>query len=918
MSSVFITRMIRYQKYFFEFSLFFILLYVFNNFFIYQNFFSFILNSPDVSVFNSLKSQILSNLKQNSFSFDFLYDIRLKGYLFLKINILIIYFLKFEFFTYLLQSFILINILYYTRKILHFFYPNILILDTYLIFIFLLIPSFLLIFLLQGKEILILYSNAVLTYNFLKFSDTNEINKKHLNLKVIFNYFSFTLALIIILYSKEYLLLLYLFFTVSVIAMTSVYSLFFNKKIVINYNYFVILIIIIFFYLLNYYQLLSYGCDIYDVDCIKQNNSILFFSNITSTDLVDIAYNWKHTFFIPNFIDNLLSDLSKLRIHMINYNLSLNANLVFGENYKPSSFYEFLTFIPINIYYSLFYPSLTFWINADSFFKILISYESLLITLSFSSFFVLYKNFSNKHFILIFFFMFFSYIHCYIAPNIGTYFRYRSVFLIFIILLGFINWMHILKNLFNFISDFFATNETVKLQIHTIKKHSTIVTISLIITIFLLILRDIFILSYAYSYSYVSHLFLILSFINILTFSLTNPIIDSIVNKKLVDLNFYVNKFIHLSIMFTFFIVIIALFFLYFNFDSNFYNYINVFSVSILIITIPFNAIFSSFLIKKNVPYLPYVIQLIVHIFIFPLFIYFKPDINNILFILALATLITSFVLFLYSLKFNYKISTLSFNRFSSFNILELAKNILNYFLLNSYLFLLIVFVFLYHSNLLLSTYISLKLILGLVTLFISLSTSIFSEHFNRSMDSVSVNFNLFYQLTINILLLLFIVIIIIIPFLLPILKIFLSTVDDEYIRILYNTIISSLILLPVLVCLNMINKLFSAANMIKDFIIINLLMIAVFIPSVLFGNFNHSILIFKLCITLFILNSILLLKIFGKSHMFIKINFVQILSIISIFLCYIIISFTLSYIYLLIILLLPMTIYYFFKLDAK
>ena len=144
---------------------------------------------------------------------------------------------------------------------------------------------------------------------------------------------------------------------------------------------------------------------------------------------------WNYSFYIPDFIENIFKKFTSIRYHFIDYNISINANTIVTQNIIPKSIFDFFYHFPYLLFKSFLSINLLFSSEKNILYLALI-FEQLIICFALI-FFVFNKNKNFLLYFLIFIFLSTSFLYFYANPNLGTFYRYKAIFQIPIILLSF-------------------------------------------------------------------------------------------------------------------------------------------------------------------------------------------------------------------------------------------------------------------------------------------------------------------------------------------------------------------------------------------------------------------------------------------------------------------------------------------------
>ena len=146
--------------------------------------------------------------------------------------------------------------------------------------------------------------------------------------------------------------------------------------------------------------------------------------------------NYTYSPYIFDFIENEYIKVISLRNHFIQYNLSINSNTLISTNLY-NDIYDFFIYLPILLNESILIPY-PFWSinNKNEIFSILVNFEMVFMYSFYIIILINIKKLNSFEIILIFFMIFSCSLLFFVNPNIGTYYRIRQPFNLFIILIS--------------------------------------------------------------------------------------------------------------------------------------------------------------------------------------------------------------------------------------------------------------------------------------------------------------------------------------------------------------------------------------------------------------------------------------------------------------------------------------------------
>ena len=283
-------------------------------------------------------------------------------------------------------------------------------------------PSFIYIFNSSGKEAMTITIFLVYLTFLIRIKKNYDIS--------LFNIIIFIFTIILLQFLRpHYCALLFL--------LTLTYLLFYlfnfsmNKKIVFNITKLILSFLIVYFIFVffievsleNFNQISQTTINKYNEDQIKALNNKYIFS-------------YEYSPYIFDFIENVYIKVISLRNHFIQYNLSINSNTLISTNIY-NNIYDFFIYLPILLTESILIPY-PFWSinNKNEIFSILVNFEMIFMYSFYIILLINIKKLNSFEIILILFIIFSCSLLFFINPNIGTYYRIRLPFNLFIILIS--------------------------------------------------------------------------------------------------------------------------------------------------------------------------------------------------------------------------------------------------------------------------------------------------------------------------------------------------------------------------------------------------------------------------------------------------------------------------------------------------
>ena len=574
-------------------------------------FFQFIIQSPDILYFNN----ILESISNNDLSIIFTGSY--------PINVQIDYLFSSQY-EQLITDIIFLFISIYLIGHLINFYFNI---NKYISLLILFIPSFSYIFMLNIKDFYLFFTITLFAFSYHLFNNLNFNIKKLYN---IINYISLIFLILITTYFFYFTKFYIFIYLIISIFLFNTYFLIINKiqnvKIKFNILFFSLL------YLFSYILILL----LFDKSNVLGTTLITgedgYFSDYEKNELI-----WKYSYYIPDFIENIIKKFTSIRYHFIHYNMSINANTIVTENIIPQSFFNFIYYFPYLLFKSILSIDLIFNSQKYNILYLALIFEQLIICFSLF-FFIFNKDKNFLFYFLVFIFLSTSFLYFYVNPNLGTFYRYKAIFQIPIILLSFSSVNYFVKKI---IYKKIIPNFNLNLNI--------IILISS--AVFLFLLRDIIIFNLIKDIYFLQFTVFCLIILSLFSHLVTSPTISTLLiyNMKR-DYGFINSYLITISIIG---LLLIFLLILFINPDN---QYIQIFKANflylyLLFLSVPINAILSSLMIKHDKKINIFSLQLIVPIITLSILLFSYSSILNLFLIMVISTYLYSFIMLIYVVR---------------------------------------------------------------------------------------------------------------------------------------------------------------------------------------------------------------------------------------------------------------------------
>ena len=718
----------------------------------------------------------------------------------------------------------------------------------------LLFPSFIYSFNSSGKESIVITLFLVILLFFLKIYKNHSIS--------IWNFITITITFLLLYFLKPHFSFM-IFFYILLTIFLLIFNLNKNKKKIFEFSK------LVFSFTIIYVSFFLIG----------ENFIVLFKIISVPNPIIEIQSNDYIPISSPNFIDIFFNSVFELRSHFIEHNM----NHVNDINYLDiNTISKFFIYAPKLLIESILlpYPFKTVSENYDLFVT-LINFEMILLYLLLSSIIINIRKISNYEIYIILFICTCCFIIYFINPNIGTHVRSRQPFMLILILLCLKNWLY----LFMYFYQKFLINNSIKLTNSFIYKifSDSFLNIILILSFTLLVFfREFYFIKLIGINNDLSVYLLTITLLSILSNAFNLPLADLLVTSKRINKTMLsqdsFNTIISLSFIIILFIILFILnsdyFFHFFDIDYNI-NFSFIFIFSIFLISVPFNALFVSYLNFINKSIIPFSFQLIIPIcsLFFIILFYDNLKLTHIYLSIGIGIFLNSFLL-LIAAKLNqfnfFNYWNYSFNFFSFYSLKKLLLLFLSLFLLNSFILISIYYVEFSNSNDFPIINIGFRFVLLVSALISAIITSLILPLINENNN-----------FTKNILLKLFIIIFAMLIF--TIVFIFLSF--DNIISFLIGDINSNEIInihsilsaifkiIPLFVMVGLLLKYFTLLNKIHIFLKVTILYLLIYIFILQYFNANLNIALVSS--TLAIIYSFYILTLIFSTNLSFKFRFI-------------------------------------------
>lgn len=502
--------------------------------------------------------------------------------------------------------------------------------------------------------------------------------------------------------------------TIKLLGFTFIFFILYCYRPHLSYMIFILSVITLLFFMINLSKnkliIMNFIKLIFPMSLIYLSFTFISIDFLTTFNLInqDIITEFKdlnnnNLSYTPNYFQDLNNKIFALRNHFIQHSLLVGSTNLISADIHSLNLTNIFIYIPKLMFEGVLTPyPFTLTGNSNDIFLILTNFEMIILYILYSSLLINFKNLKNYEFILIIFAICACAFLLFINPNIGSHYRLRQPFIIILIILSFKNWIFISENIYQkYVQDIY--NLSNKFIYKFLENGLLNIFLILLFSLFIFF-REIIFINYMGINSDISIYFLTITFLSIVANSLNIPLTDILLTERKSDKQFITFEIVNLFINITLFVFLfIILFFLNapsifkllnINYHLNFY-YILIFSI--VLISIPVNALFSSYLFFMNKSRITYSLQLIVPITSIITVYFFKEvlSLKHIFLSISLGIFLNSLLLIIISKinNFNYiifsqfSIKRLKFIYFSKLFIISFSLFLINSFILISILF---------------------------------------------------------------------------------------------------------------------------------------------------------------------------------------------------------------------------------------
>lgn len=169
--------------------------------------------------------------------------------------------------------------------------------------------------------------------------------------------------------------------------------------------------------------------------------------NLEGNYLAD--WKWQESDYIPARVDSLLMKVSALRVHFVNYGVSIESGSIVDAHVKPESADQAISYLPRALLVGLFAPFPDFWVEKLSLPRIIGALETLMFYLFFPGIlFILRHRLSRPLLACLVVAGAVMVVNAFVSPNMGTLHRVRYGQWFVFLLIGSCGWVMLLDRLF--------------------------------------------------------------------------------------------------------------------------------------------------------------------------------------------------------------------------------------------------------------------------------------------------------------------------------------------------------------------------------------------------------------------------------------------------------------------------------------
>jgi len=166
------------------------------------------------------------------------------------------------------------------------------------------------------------------------------------------------------------------------------------------------------------------------------------FDNLPNYDQMISSWKWEETEYLPEVIDEVFNKVSHLRVYFIGYGRFVGAGSEIDGDIRPRNIKEALHYIPRAIVVGLLEPFPTFWVEKPTFPRLIATVETVAwYFVSAGAFLILWRHANPRIVTGLMFCLLIIGLLAYVYANIGTLYRQRYGFWMFILLCGSVGWV---------------------------------------------------------------------------------------------------------------------------------------------------------------------------------------------------------------------------------------------------------------------------------------------------------------------------------------------------------------------------------------------------------------------------------------------------------------------------------------------
>jgi hypothetical protein len=158
------------------------------------------------------------------------------------------------------------------------------------------------------------------------------------------------------------------------------------------------------------------------------------------------GWQWRPSEYLPARLDSLLEKVSAIRVHLINYGISVEAGSIIDADVRPETAAHAIGYFPRALLVGVFAPFPEFWVEKFALPRVIGALEALIFYLFFPGvIFLAFRHMSNKLFVCLVVLGVVLVVNSFVSPNIGSLHRVRYGQWLVVLLIGVCGWAFFIR-----------------------------------------------------------------------------------------------------------------------------------------------------------------------------------------------------------------------------------------------------------------------------------------------------------------------------------------------------------------------------------------------------------------------------------------------------------------------------------------